>query len=195
AADKLDGLNKPSAPVKTFRESLRDGDKVVSIGALDEPVITYPARQANQMSVADTVKQIQASVKASGANSPAAIQAAVFDAYAGMANPAPLNDVILERIAGKLVEKSVRAQPEQHAQTRPSTVHAQSEQARTDVQSEQQRTGDYAQSEQPVTTVRAQSEQTEAVKLSDAAKQAEAALYPAWVGQVSAQAITPGALG
>jgi hypothetical protein len=41
--------------------------------------------------------------------------------------------------------------------------------------------------------VRAQSEQTEAVKLSDAAKQAEAALYPAWVGQVSAQAITPGA--
>lgn len=193
AADKLDGLNKPSAPVKTFRESLRDGDKVVSIGALDEPVITYPARPANQMSVADTVKQIQASVKASGANSPAAIQTAVFDAYAGMANPAPLNDVILERIAGKLVEKSVRAQPEQHAQTSPSTVHAQSEQARTDVQSEQQRTGDYAQSEQPVTTVRAQSEQTEAVKLSDAAKQAEAALYPAWVGQVSAQAITPGA--
>ncbi|QTR47754.1 hypothetical protein J9253_07500 [Thiothrix litoralis] len=109
AADKLDGLNKPSAPAKTFRESLRDGEKVVSTGALDEPVITYPTRQANQMSVADTVKQIQASVKASGANSPAAIQAAVFDAYAGMANPAPLNDVILERMAEKLTAKTLPA--------------------------------------------------------------------------------------
>lgn len=158
AADKLDGLNKPSAPVKTFRESLRDGDKVVSIGALDEPAITHPARQANQMSVADTVKQIQASVKASGATSPEAIQAAVFDAYAALSNPAPLNDTILERIAEKLTANTVHAQPEQTV----TTVHAQPE--------------------QPVTA-----------ELTGAAKQAETDLYLAWVGQVSAQAITPGA--
>ncbi|QTR45394.1 hypothetical protein J9253_15480 [Thiothrix litoralis] len=185
AADKLDGLNKPSAPVKTFRESLRDGDKIVSIGALDEPVITYPTRQANQMSVADTVKQIQASVKASGANSPAAIQAAVFDAYAGMANPAPLNDVILERMAEKLVEKSVPAQPEQHAQTRPSTVPAQSLQARTDAQSEQHA--------QPANTVPAQSEQPVMVELTGSAKQAETDLYPAWLDAVQSKEMTAGA--
>ena len=60
-----------------------------------------------RLSVADTVKQIQASVKASGATSPDAIQAAVFDAFAGMTNPAPLSDSILERIAGKMAEKAI----------------------------------------------------------------------------------------
>ena len=207
AADKLDGLNKPSAPVKTFRESLRDGDKVVSIGALDEPVITYPTRQANQMSVADTVKQIQASVKASGANSPEAIQAAVFDAYAGMANPAPLNDVILERLAEKLTAKTLPTSAptapfnqragatgihnpalgtaEAHYDLSLDAVPAQSLQARTDAQSEQHA--------QPANTVPAQSEQPVMVELTGSAKQAETDLYPAWVGQVSAQAITPGA--
>ena len=60
-----------------------------------------------KMSVADTVKHIQASVKQSGASSPAAIQAAVFDAFAAMPNPAPLSDSILERIVGKLAEKTI----------------------------------------------------------------------------------------
>ncbi|WP_028487511.1 hypothetical protein [Thiothrix lacustris] len=113
AANKLDGIQtglnqaselKNPTPVKTWRESLNAGEKIVSTGGLDEPVIN--TRPANQMSVEATVKQIQASVKASGANSPTAIQAAVFDAYAGMANPAPLNDVILERMAEKLASKA-----------------------------------------------------------------------------------------
>ncbi|WML90850.1 hypothetical protein RCF98_00510 [Thiothrix lacustris] len=60
-----------------------------------------------KMSVEETVKAIQANVKQSGANSPGAIQAAVFDTFAAMPNPAPLSDAILERIAGKLVEKAI----------------------------------------------------------------------------------------
>ena len=129
AANKLDGLNKPSAPVKTFRERLNAGENVVSVGALDEPVITYPARPANQMSVEATVKQIQASVKASGANSPEAIQAAVFDAYAAMPNPAPLNDVILERLAEKLTAKTALHAPHArvgglHAPNTQPVLHA-----------------------------------------------------------------------
>ena len=60
-----------------------------------------------KMSVEETVKHIQASVKQSGASSPEAITAAVFDAFAAMPNPAPLSDAILERIAGKLAEKAI----------------------------------------------------------------------------------------
>jgi predicted DNA-binding transcriptional regulator AlpA len=125
-----------------------------------------------KMSVADTVKHIQASVKQSGASSPAAIQAAVFDAFAAMPNPAPLGDDVLNRLAEKLAEKSV------------TTVHAQPEQTRTEAQPEQH--------EQPVTTVHAQPEQT-MPELTAAAKQAESDLYPEWVKQVSAKAITSGA--
>ncbi len=60
-----------------------------------------------KMSVEETVKHIQVSVKQSGATSPDAIQAAVFDTFAAMPNPAPLNDVILERIAEKMAEKAI----------------------------------------------------------------------------------------
>ncbi|MBO0615283.1 hypothetical protein [Thiothrix fructosivorans] len=125
-----------------------------------------------RLSVEETVKHIQANVKQSGATSPDAIQAAVFDTFAAMPNPAPLSDVILERIAGKLVEQAV------------TTVHAQPEQTRTEAQPEQH--------EQPVTTVHAQPEQT-MPELTAAAKQAESDLYPEWVKQVSAKAITSGA--
>ncbi|MBO0612963.1 hypothetical protein [Thiothrix fructosivorans] len=62
-----------------------------------------------RLSVTDTVKQIQASVKASGASSPEAITAAVFDAFAAMPNPAPLSDAILERVAGKIIPTNERA--------------------------------------------------------------------------------------
>ena len=207
AANKLDGLNKPSAPVKTFRESLRDGDKVVSIGALDEPVITYPTRPANQMSVEATVKQIQADVKASGANSPDAIQAAVFDAYAAMPNPAPLNDVILERLAEKLTAKTlpttvpsvpfhqksgatgihnpVLGTAEEHYDLSLDAVPVQSKQTPHDVQSEQR--------VQPVTTVPVQSEQPVTAELTGAAKQAETDLYPAWLDAVQSKEMTAGA--
>ncbi len=60
-----------------------------------------------RLSVADTVKAIQANVKQSGASSHEAITAAVFDAFAGMTNPAPLGDDVLNRIAGKLAEKAI----------------------------------------------------------------------------------------
>ena len=60
-----------------------------------------------RLSVEETVKAIQATVKQSGASSPDAIQAAVFDAFAAMPNPAPLSDAILGRVAGKLAEKAI----------------------------------------------------------------------------------------
>ncbi len=93
--NKLDGLNK------TYRQELNSGESVYSDSPLDKP---RPA--LTKMSVEATVKQIQASVKASGANSPSAITAAVFDAFAAIPNPAPLNDTILERIADKLTPTS-----------------------------------------------------------------------------------------
>ena len=98
--NKLDGLNK------TYRQELNNGESVYSDTPLDKPRPTLP-----KMSVEATVKQIQASVKASGANSPTAIQAAVFDAFAAMPNPAPLNDAILERIADKLTPTSTASKP------------------------------------------------------------------------------------
>ncbi|OQX03655.1 MAG: hypothetical protein BWK73_38800, partial [Thiothrix lacustris] len=60
-----------------------------------------------RLSVADTVKAIQANVKQTGASSPEAITAVVFDAYAAMPNPAPLSDSILGRIAEKMAEKAI----------------------------------------------------------------------------------------
>jgi hypothetical protein len=60
-----------------------------------------------RMSVEETVKAIQSSVKASGANSPEAIQAAVFDAFAALPNPAPLGDANLLRMAGKIADKTI----------------------------------------------------------------------------------------
>ncbi|MEZ5453081.1 MAG: hypothetical protein R3E93_09770 [Thiothrix sp.] len=105
--DKLAGLVigklKPAAdisqtsPGKTYRQELAEGEKAYSDSPLDKP------RPASRMSVADTVQRIQRDVKANGATSPEAIQAAVFDAFAAMPNPAPLNDVALNKIADKLV--------------------------------------------------------------------------------------------
>jgi uncharacterized C2H2 Zn-finger protein len=64
---------------------------------------------APRMSVEDTVKAIQANVKASGATAPAAIRAAVFDAFAGLSSPTPLNDSTLDKIADKLIIKQAHA--------------------------------------------------------------------------------------
>jgi hypothetical protein len=125
-----------------------------------------------RMSVEETVKAIQSSVKTSGATSPEAIQSAVFDGFAALHNPAPLGDAILERIAGKLTVTAV------------TTVPAQSEQTRTEAQPEQH--------EQPVTTVPAQS-QHEAVELTGSAKQAENDLYPEWLELVKSGELTAGA--
>jgi hypothetical protein len=62
---------------------------------------------APRMSVEETVKAIQSSVKTSGATSPEAIQAAVFDAFAALPNPAPLGDANLLRMAGKIADKTI----------------------------------------------------------------------------------------
>jgi hypothetical protein len=64
---------------------------------------------APRMSVEQTVKAIQANVKASGATSPEAIQAAVFDGFAGLSHPTPLNDSTLDKIADKLIVKQTHA--------------------------------------------------------------------------------------
>jgi hypothetical protein len=64
---------------------------------------------APRMSVEETVKAIQANVKASGATAPAAIRAAVFDAFAGLSSPTPLNDSTLDKIADKLIIKQAHA--------------------------------------------------------------------------------------
>ncbi|OQX03564.1 MAG: hypothetical protein BWK73_39120, partial [Thiothrix lacustris] len=126
-----------------------------------------------RLSVEETVKAIQSNVKASGATSPDAIQAAVFDTFAAMPNPAPLSDAILERIAGKLTVTAVTTVPVQSKQTHAET-----------------------QSEQPVravTTVPVQSEQTVTAELTGAAKQAEIDLYPQWLALVKSSELTAGA--
>lgn len=197
AADKLDsmqdGLNKAQAENvlmdeavlkaggfkqrtgKTYRQELAAGEKVYSDSPLDKP------RPAPHLGVEATVKQIQREVKASGANSPETIRAAVFDSFAAMPNPAPLGDAVLNRIADKLAIN--------WAHTAPPAVHAQ---PRTDAQQEQPVTTVHAQSEQPRTD--AQSETVHAQpELTAAARQVEADLYPEWIGQVSTKAITPGA--
>lgn len=92
--------------MKTYRDELRSGEAVYSDQPLDKP--------RPKMSVDATVKQIQSDVKASGANSPAAIQAAVFDSFAAMPNPAPLDDVILQKLADKLVIKQAHAPTPTH---------------------------------------------------------------------------------
>lgn len=218
--DKLTGLVigklKPAAdisqasPGKTYRQELAEGEKAFSDTPLDKPrpalAENIPAmpEKPQRLSVEATVKQIQQAVKASGATSPEAVQAAVFDAFAGMPNPAPLGDAILQRIADKLVINRAHTAPStvhaQHAQTRPSTVHAQTH---SHAQPEQGRTAGHAQPEQPVSAVHAQSEQprTDAQQetvhaqpeLTAAARQVEADLYPEWICQVSAKAITAGA--
>jgi hypothetical protein len=62
-----------------------------------------------RMSLEQTIKSIQANVKASGATAPAAIRAAVFDAFAGLSSPTPLNDSTLDKIADKLIVKQTHA--------------------------------------------------------------------------------------
>jgi hypothetical protein len=174
---------RDNANGKTYREELRNGEKVYSDSPLDKP------RPAPRMSVEATVRQLQTDVKASGAASPAAIQAAVFDSYAAMQNPAPLNDAILQKISDKLIiarthttPPTIHGQSGSNGQSRPSTVHGQSGQPDSDGQS--------GQHEQPVTTVHGQSGQPE---LTAQARQVEADLYPEWVSQVSAKTITQGA--
>jgi hypothetical protein len=128
---------------------------------------------APRMSLEETVKAIQASVKQSGATSPEAIQAAVFDGFAALPNPAPLSDAILERIAGKLTVTAVTAVPVQSNQTHAETQSEQSVRA--------------------VTTVPVQSEQTVTAELTGAAKQAEIDLYPQWLALVKSSELTAGA--
>jgi hypothetical protein len=82
-----------------------------------------------RMSVEETVKAIQASVKTSGATSPEAIQSAVFDGFAALPNTAPLGDAILERIAGKLADKATLHAPharvvDEHAENTQPVLHA-----------------------------------------------------------------------
>ncbi|MBO0611777.1 hypothetical protein [Thiothrix fructosivorans] len=106
---------------RLYEEQLAEHERATHSGLSGENTIKYlapketdspsPTSSVNvpRLSVEETVKRIHANVKQSGANSPEAIQAAVFDAYAGMANPAPLNDVILERIAEKIIPTNERA--------------------------------------------------------------------------------------
>ncbi|EIJ35734.1 hypothetical protein [Thiothrix nivea] len=182
--DKLTGLvigkikpaaNSQSGDVKTYRAELREGEKVYSDSPLDKP------RPAPHLSVADTVKQIQADVKASGATSPDAVQAAVFDAFAAMPNPAPLNDVALNKIADKLVINAAHTHsptvPRNGQETVLDTVPARSETVAATV------------------PARSQNGSSETVQngLEGEAKQVESDLYPEWVGRVSAGKISPGA--
>lgn len=81
---------------KTYRQELAEGEKAYSDQPLDKP------RPAPRLSVEATVKQIHADVKASGAKSPEAIQAAVFDAFAAMPHPAPFGDDMLNKIAERI---------------------------------------------------------------------------------------------
>jgi hypothetical protein len=84
---------------------------------------------APRMSVEETVKAIQSSVKVSGATSPEAIQAAVFDGFAALHNPAPLSDDVLNRMAGKLADKATLHAPHarveaEHAENTQPVLHA-----------------------------------------------------------------------
>ncbi|EIJ33361.1 hypothetical protein [Thiothrix nivea] len=124
--------NSQSGDVKTYRAELREGEKVYSDSPLDKPrpadwkptferttirevlerdnnspaladnTLAMPEKP-QRLSVEATVKQIQQTVKASGETAPDAIREAVFNAFAAMPNPAPLDDAILQRIADKLV--------------------------------------------------------------------------------------------
>jgi len=124
---------------------------------------------APKMSVEDTVKRIHADVKASGATSAAEIKAAVVDSYTNMTNPAPLNDVILERVANKLAAKSALTTPPPLQETVLPTVPARSETVLDTVPARLQN------------------------GLTDEGRQVEADLYPEWISRVSAKTITAGA--
>ena len=141
-----------------------------------------------KLSVEETVKRIQADTKASGATSPAAIQAAVFDSFAALPNPAPLNDLILERIAGKLATATKGDDTATVLTTTPPLRETVSETVLDTVP---------ARSETAADTVPARSQNAcvETVQngLTGEAKQAESDLYPAWISKVKAGEISPGA--
>jgi hypothetical protein len=59
----------------------------------------------------ETIQRIYADVKASGANSPEAIQAGVFDAYARIPAPAELDDKDLMKVAEKITDKLIAKTP------------------------------------------------------------------------------------
>ncbi|MBJ6610950.1 MAG: hypothetical protein JG718_11380 [Candidatus Thiothrix moscowensis] len=110
AADTLDKLQPPSKPVgKTLEQIEQDKPVVMSHKPLepfrsaDDTLLQPPASPAPRMSVAATIRAIIDSVQASGATSPAAVQAATQAAYSKLFNPADLDAHDLQKIAAKIV--------------------------------------------------------------------------------------------
>jgi hypothetical protein len=64
-----------------------------------------------KMPVVETIQRIYADVKASGATSQEAIQAAVFDAYARIPAPAELDDKDLAKVSDKITDKLIAKTP------------------------------------------------------------------------------------
>jgi hypothetical protein len=73
-----------------------------------------------KMPVVETIQRIYADVKASGANSPEAIQAGVFDAYARIPDPAELDDKDLSKVAEKITDKLVKVDTATTAPSMPT---------------------------------------------------------------------------
>jgi hypothetical protein len=140
---KLDELNKPSTiETDSFKQS---PEQLANVERLHkEQVAEYEraklaemngkgtiAYLTNKLSVEETVINIKAKVKASGATDPATIKAAVFDAYASMENPAPLSDHILERIADKIVIHRVHTVAPTRSDRAHTVADTQSDRAHT----------------------------------------------------------------
>ncbi|MDQ5769824.1 hypothetical protein RCC75_14870, partial [Thiothrix subterranea] len=164
-----------------------------------------PTPPIQRMSVSDTIKALVDTVKKSGATTEADIQAAVFDGYAKLFNPADFDDKDLLKVAGKIAKSTAPAtlSPVMPFQQRTGAtglhnpalgtaeaiyplplqaVHVQSLQPRTDAHSEHDNV--------QVSTVHVQSEQPE---LTAAAKEIEADLYPQWLELVQRNELTAGA--
>jgi hypothetical protein len=161
-AENLDAENRRKYPQEILypKAECKTEDDYQIINRVDKTPPPLP-----KMPMVQTLERIYADVKASGANSQEAIQAAVFDAYARIPAPAELTDADLEKVTGKIVTRlSPTAPPlrETVSETVLDTVPARSETV-------------------PATVpARSQNGRDETVQngMTSEAKQAEADLYP-----------------
>jgi hypothetical protein len=102
--DALNAENRRKYPQEILfpKDECKTADDYQMINRVDKTPTPLP-----KMPVVETIQRIYADVKASGANTPDAIQAGVFDAYARIPSPAELDDKDLLKVAEKITDKLV----------------------------------------------------------------------------------------
>jgi hypothetical protein len=106
--DALNAENRRKYPQEILypKAECKTEDDYQIISRVDKTPTPLP-----KMPVVETIQRIYAEVKASGANTPDAIKAGVFDAYARIPSPAELDDKDLLKVAEKITDKLIAKSP------------------------------------------------------------------------------------